>query len=193
MRRSALAIVLTLGLVGAGRRAHAQGAAIHVAIGAGKSFADRGASDELSGSGLAIYGRISGRSARAFSAVADFWMISVPVNGDIVTGPCRPADPSCVGGSLGNQGTRALVLAPALVAREGYEKVSLLYRLGPTTTWFTSRSADSPPLALGLQAGLSILTTRGQRGVLVSIDYLRMFRGSARPRWFVPITVGLQI
>ncbi len=160
----------------------------HLALGAGMSFADRGANELLGGRGFTWYGRISWRSGRSFSLVNDFWVISIP-DVPIETPPCP--GPQCAPTFTSNQ-TTVLVLAPALVARQGYEKASLLYRLGPTASWFANRPTGTPALAGGVQAGLSILTTRRQNGMLLSIDYLRMFRGDAHPRWFVPITVGWQ-
>ena len=142
----------------------------------------------LGGRGFASYLRMSWGRGRSFSLANDLWFISIP-DVPFETPPCP--GPAC-GPVVTNYQTTALVLAPALVARQGYEKSSLLYRLGPTASWFVDRIDGTPAVAGGVQAGFSVLTTRRQNGMLISIDYLRMFRGGAHPRWFVPITVGWQ-
>jgi len=160
----------------------------HLALGAGMSFADHGAA-WLGGKGFTSYLRMNWGNGRTFSLVNDLWFISVP---DLPqeTPPCP--GPQCGPAVFTSNETTALVLTPALVARQGYEKAALLYRLGPTASWFANRTTGTPALAAGVQAGLSVLTTRRQNGMLISIDYMRTFRGSAHPRWFVPITVGWQ-
>lgn len=186
---SALAAFLLVAGINAPRLASQHRRAIHPAVGLGRLVADdvHGA---LGHAGFAAYGRLTWWAASGVSLLVDGWFHSVSVNHDIVTAPCPPATPC--GSPSFSGGTTALVLAPALQAREGYERVALLYRLGPSVAWFAHHAPSTDAAAVGVRGGFSVLTSRGASGVLLSVDYLRVFRNHAGPRWFLPITIGWQ-
>lgn len=159
-----------------------------ISFGAGATFADRGSNGLLAGRGFTAFGRIRTDGLGWFGLAGDVWMITLPQM-FVETPPC-PSTVSCSGGWFGP--STAFALTPTLIARERYENVQLLYRVGPTASWFPKRDPSSPALGAGFQAGLTIVTTHGHSGALMSVDYLRLFRGGARPRWFVPVTLGWQ-
>ncbi len=180
--RMALAIAMLLSHASLG----AQSRAIHVAVGLGPFLGDQ-ADGALSKTGFSSYLRGTFRAERGFAPSFELWFVRQPT-GSFETPPCPPAGPCGGGPSV----TTALVLGPILQASEHYERVTLVYRLGPTADWLVERAPGTSALVAGALAGLTIRTSRGAAGLLLSIDYLRAFRGAERPRWFLPITVGWQ-
>lgn len=180
--RMALATAVLLSQASLG----AQSRAIDVAVGLGPFLGDQ-ADGTLAQTGFTSYLRATFRAERTFASSLDFWYLHQSTV-SFETAPCPPAGPCGGGPSV----TTALVLGPTLQASEHYERVTLVYRLGPTADWLVERAPGTRALVAGALAGLTIRTSRGAAGLLLSIDYLRAFRGAERPRWFLPITAGWQ-
>lgn len=182
-----VALLLMTG-ISAPRLTGQNGRAIHPAVGLGPLVSDdvHGA---LGRTGFAAYGRLTWWTTRGVSLLVDAWLHSVPTNHDIVAAPCPPSTPC--GPSFAG-GTTALVLAPALQARERYERVALLYRIGLSVAWFAHHAPSTDAAALGVRGGFSVFTSDRASGVLLSVDYVRMLRDTGGPRWFLPITIGWQ-
>ena len=180
MRASRIRIALAAWTLLPHAHVMAQHMNVGIALGVGTTFTDPGGGTT---NGFAAYTRVTPNPTRTLSLAGDLWFVSIP-HSQIVTGPCL-AGSSCRGGNA------ALHVVPGLVARQGYEKVTLLYRFGPLASWFPQGPAGTSVVAAGLQVGLSLLTTRQQGGLLLSVDYQRLFRGGA-PQWFVPLTLGWQ-
>ncbi len=186
METSKIRMALAIGILLSHALA-AQRPPIHVAVGLGPFLGDQ-AEGVLSKTGFSSYLRGTFRPERGFAPSLELWFVRQST-GSFETPPCPPAGPCGGGPSV----TTALVLAPILQASEHYERVTLVYRLGPTADWLVERAPGTSAVVAGALAGLTIRTSRGAAGLLFSVDYLRAFRGAQRPRWFLPITVGWQI
>jgi len=88
----------------------------------------------------------------------------------------------------------ALMLAPSLQATEQHgTDGAVLYRVGPALAWLPDRAPGDAAIEAGVRAGISVRLGFGTGGLLVSGDYVRLFRsGNTAPRWFLPITLGWQ-
>jgi hypothetical protein len=171
-----------LSLVGA---LHAQQRPISLAAGGGLLFADNG-SAMLHSRGITGFVRLSWRR---FPLILDASVHNVPRNRGIVFGPCPPSPAAC--GSDFTGPTTALTLAPAIQATQRVPVAAWLFRLGPSVSWLADRAQGSHPLAAGLRAGISVRNGQTQSGLLISVDYFRLFR-SEPPAWFFPVTIGWQ-
>ncbi|HZH39507.1 MAG TPA: hypothetical protein VFD85_00770 [Gemmatimonadales bacterium] len=88
----------------------------------------------------------------------------------------------------------ALMLSPSLQVTEHHGPTgAVLYRIGPALGWLPDRAPGDAAIEGGIRGGISIRLGVGSGGLLVSGDYVRLFRsGDTAPRWFLPITLGWQ-
>jgi len=152
----------------------AQDRPVSLAVGGGLLFADHGASTILRSKGITAYLRLSWRS---IPLSLDASMQTVLRNNDILFGPCPPSPGAC--GSTFVGPTTAVTLSPAIQATRRVSGAAWLFRLGPSVSWLPDREPGSDPLAPGLRAGISVRNGHGQSGLLISVDYFRLFRGGA--------------
>ena len=177
-------LVGTLPMVGA---LQAQHRPVSLAAGAGLLFADHGAATILRSKGVTAYLRLSLRSV---PLLLDASILTVLRNNDVLFGPCPPPPGAC--GSTFVGPTTALTLSPAIQATQRVPGAAWLFRVGPSVSWLPDRAQGSDPLAPGLRAGISIRNGHGQSGLLISVDYFRLYRAGTPPTWFIPVTIGWQ-
>ena len=184
MRSVYCALALTLIALPA-RSLGAQHRSPSVAIGGGILFADDGNGNYLNSNGFSAFLRFGWRTP---PLALETWFESVPLNTDIVSGPCMPPPAPCPATFLGP--STALTLAPVLQPVLHGPTASWLFRLGPSVSWLADREPGSHPLALGWRGGTSIRAGHKDSGFLVSVDYHRLFRQGTAPEWFLPVTIG---
>lgn len=180
-----LLAVLTLPSVG-----HTQTRPLTLSFGAGPSFNDH-RNTSLGAQGFSAFVRVS---SQRLPLLLDVSYISVPKSPiAFVAYPCPSFAPTC-GGSGGFTGpVSALTLSPAVQTIERNSWSAMQYRLGPSVSWLPERQQGTDAAALGARVGASfLLRFRDGPGLMISADYLRMFRGGEAPQWFVPVTLGLQ-
>lgn len=159
---------------------------IDFAIGGGPLVADNGVSNTLASRGVTAFLRLSG--AHFGPVIFDVAIQHVPHNNDIVTGPC-PAPPAACGSS---DVTTALTLAPAVQGAARVSPGTWLFEFGPSVHWLVERDAGSEAVVFGLRGGLGFRVGPHASGLLLSVDYFRLFRSGTPPQWFLPFTLGWQ-
>ena len=165
----------------------AQHRPVSLAAGAGLLFADHGASTILRSKGIAAYLRVD---LPHVPLLLDASIVTVLRNNDIVFGPCPPAPAACSSTFVGP--TTALTVSPSIQATERVPGAAWLFRFGPSVSWLPDRAPGSDPLAPGLRVGISVRHGHGVSGLLMSVDYFRLFRAGTPPTWFIPVTIGWQ-
>ena len=178
---------LLVGALPVVRALQAQDRPVSLAVGAGLLFADHGASTILRSKGIAAYLHLN---LRGVPLLLDASMLTVLRNNDIVFGPCPPSPGAC--GSTFVGPTTAVTLSPAIQATRSVPGAAWLFRFGPSVSWLPDREPGSDPLAPGLRAGISVRNGHRQSGLLISVDYFRLFRARTPPTWFIPVTIGWQ-
>ena len=157
---------------------------LEFALGGGLLFADAGHSSYLRSRGTVAFLRIS---ASRLPVILDASMQYVPASEIIFScppfGPCGPnfAGPTTV-----------LTLTPALQGTLRVPPGSWLFHLGPSVHWLLDRQSGSNAIAAGLRTGIGFHAGQRRSGLLISADYIRLFRGGTAPDWFLPITIGWQ-
>ena len=154
------------------------------AMGGGLLFADAGQSTFLRSRGTDAFLRIGWRR---LPLILDASIQHVPAS-DILFGPCPL--PGCATTFTGP--TTVLTLAPAIQGTVRVPPGSWLFHLGPSLHWLVDRQSGSDPIVPGLRAGVGFHVGQRQSGLLISGDYLRLFRGGTAPNWFLPVTIGWQ-
>jgi len=112
-----------------------------------------------------------------------------------VEGPCAPPPGPCSGGAAPFTGPVTVVtLSPGIRATESRSGASLSYWIGPSVSWLPDRAPGDASTSLGFRGGFTLrLGSAGAGGFLISADYLRLLGTSNGPRWFMPLTVGVQL
>lgn len=167
-----------------------QAAPLRVAIGVGLLTADNGRSGLLSSRGVTGFVRLT--PAGSF-LLFEASLQHLPRNRDIVVVPCPSPPVSCDTDFTGP--STALAFAPGIQVSEHAgtrSGVALLYRIGPSVSWYVGRERGADPVALGARAGVSARWGRQAGALLLSADYFRLFHAGSSPRWFLPITVGAE-
>jgi hypothetical protein len=154
-------------------------------MGGGLLVADHGALRALRSRGVTAFVRVV---LPRFSAIVDASIDHVPRNTDIVSGPCPPPPAAC--GAVFVGPTNILTASPALQTARRVPPGEWLFHLGPSVHWLVDRKSGSGPLALGLRAGVGFRVGQLDSGLLLSAEYVHLFRGGTPPEWLLPITVG---
>lgn len=189
MRHGMFALALVAAAV-APVAGHAQIRPFAVSFGAGPAFNDH-QNTMLGSRGFSAFVRVT--SMRS-PFLMDISYVSLPQSDNIVYAlPCPPFATSCGGGNQFLGPVSALTLSPAVETVERNSWSAMQYRIGPSVSWLPDRQPGTSAAALGARAGVSLIVkVSSGPGLMVSVDYLRMFRGGQTPQWFVPVTLGLQ-
>lgn len=159
---------------------------LNLSFGAGRAYTDN-RNTLLGDQGFSAFIRVSSQRLPFLMDASYISMAQVPR----VVYPCPSFAPTC-GANQFVGPVRAVTLSPALQIADRHGFVSLQYRLGPSVSWLPDRQANTSAAAFGARVGASLVMHVGEPALVLSADYLRMFRDGQSPRWFVPLTLGLQ-